>query len=191
LLECGSMNGLLKLLAWAKPRVSVKLNAYGMCRSVLFILMCLLLSSCSQKEFRTKAVYEGTKSGFTLEVIGWGEYSKGYDVAFFGEFDAVFIPTSGQGSRVEFQARFPDKNDINSYQLTVKTNGDVQQYQGVYLEDILEDVLYTNFETYDFDEGRESIFAIDAVRQGPSVTIKEGGAKYLEVKEVILNYKGQ
>lgn len=156
-----------------------------------FFLIVLLLLGCSQKSFRTKAVYEGPKSGFRLEVVGWGEYSKGYDVAFFGEFDAVFIPTQETGRLVEFQGRFPDKTNIDSYQLMIKEEGNTRQYQGVYLEEVLEDILYNNYDTYDPDEGRESIFAIDAVRQGPSVTIKEGGAKYLEVKEVTFNYKGE
>lgn len=159
-------------------------------RIFIVVWMALLLMGCSQKSFRTKAVYEAPKSGFTLEVVGWGEFSKGYDVAFFGEYDAVFIPTRGTGKRVEFQGRFLDKTSIDSFQLTIKGDGRIQQYQGVFLEDVLEDVLYANYDSYDPDEGRESIFAVDAVRQGPNATIKEGGAKYLEVREVILNYRG-
>ena len=143
----------------------------------LVFILVLLLTACTAKSFRTKAIYEAPKSGFRLEVVGWGEFSKGYDVAFFGEFDAVFIPTQDTGKRLEFQGRFPDKTDINSYQLTIKNEGQAQQYQGVFLEDVLEEELYANYETFEVDEARESIFAIDAVRQGPSVTIKEGGAQ--------------
>jgi hypothetical protein len=160
-------------------------------RLFLFLLLSFLVIGCGPKEFRTKAVYEGPKSGFTLEVVGWGEFSEGYDVAFFGEYDAVFIPIQGTGKRIEFQGRFPDKTSIESHQLTIKGDGRTQQYQGLFIEDVLEDVLQANYDTYEPDEGRESIFAIDAVRQGPSVTIKEGGAKYLEVREVIFNYKGE
>ena len=128
--------------------------------------------------------------GLGSEVIGWGEFSKGYDVDLLGEYNAIFIPTQGTGKRIEFQGRYPDKEDMNSHLLTIKGDGRTQQYTGVFLEDILGDVLYANYDFLEDDEWRESIFAVYGVAQGPNATIKEGGAKYLEVGEIIFNYKG-
>lgn len=150
----------------------------------------LLLTGCSQKSFRTKAIYIAPESGFRLEVVGWGEISRGYDVALLGEYDAAFIPLRGNGNRIEFQGRYPDKTDMYRHVLTIKGERRTQQYQGVFLEDVLGDVLYANFDSLEDDEWRESIFAVYGVAQGPNATIKEGGTKYLEVEEVIFNYKG-
>jgi hypothetical protein len=155
------------------------------------LLISIVLTGCSRKEFRTKAIYEAPKSGFRLEVIGWGRVDAGYDVALLGEYDAVFIPTAGTGKRIEFQGRYPDKTDQNSHVLTIKGDGSTRHYEGVFLEDILGDVLYVNYETLEDDEWRESIFAIYGAASGPATTIREGQAKYLEVGEIIFNYRGE
>jgi hypothetical protein len=161
-------------------------------KAALLFFLVVFLTACGNNSFRTKAVYVAPESGFRLEVIAWGTIEQGQDIANGGEYDAHFSPLSKQGEPFTFEWRQPDKEDLSNYVLTLQRGDERQTYGAdVYLEDILEDTLYglgyDNAQTY---EAQEAIFAIYGAAYGPKATVMPGQAKFLEVVEVELNYKG-
>jgi hypothetical protein len=152
-----------------------------------------LLTACTNNNFRIKGVYTAPESGFRLEVIAWGNLDETNALSGFGEYDAHFLPLPGktQGEAFHFEWRYPDKTDPAKYTLTlVKKNGK-QVYDDSVLEDILEDTLYAlGYETQETYEVQEAIFAVYGAASGPDATVLPGQAKFLEVVEVELDYKG-
>jgi hypothetical protein len=166
--------------------------------ALYFLSFSLLLTACSRTDFRIKASYDAPESGFRLEVVAWGNLDTNNKLNGFGEYDAHFSPlTSGegvqptQGQPFHFEWRYPDKNNPDTHTLTLVRKDTKQVYEDGYLEDILEDTLYAlgyeNVQTY---EAQEAIFAIYGAASGPDATVLPGQAKFLEVVDVQLDYKG-
>jgi hypothetical protein len=171
----------------------------NLCRqltSLLFLLSCLsFLTSCSNDSFRIKGSYKAPLSGFTLEVLAWGNLSETSALSGFGEYDAYFTPLPGgktRGEAFHFTWRYPDKTDPAVYTFTLVTANGEQRYEDVVLEDILEDTLYSlGYEGYDTFEVQEAVFAIYGAASGPDAAMQAGQAKYLEVVAVDLAYEGE
>jgi hypothetical protein len=165
--------------------------------SCLLLICCLLggLTSCSNDSFSIKANYKAPLSGFGLEVVAWGDLSEASALSGFGEYNVYFTPLPGGKTRREpfhFEWRYPDKTDPAIYTFTLVTNSGEQRYDDVVLEDIIEDTLYAlGYETYDTFEVQEAVFAIYGAASGPDAAVQTGQAKYLEVIDVNLAYKGE
>jgi hypothetical protein len=157
--------------------------------SLALLLLCSLIA-CANNDFRIKAVYVAPESGFRLELIAWGNLAANHALSGFGEYDAYFFPLA-DGEPFHFEWRYPDRNNPAFHTLTLVHDNDKQVYEDGYLEDILEDTLYAfgyeNVQTY---EAQEGIFAIYGAASGPDATVLPGQAKFLEVIDVELNYKG-
>jgi hypothetical protein len=153
--------------------------------SLSFLLLCSLLA-CSNNNFRIKAIYVAPESEFRLELLAWGNLEGGG----FGEYDAYFLPLNG-GEPFHFEWRYPDKENPAFHTLTLVRDNRRHVYEDGYLEDILENTLYAlgydNVQTY---EAQEGIFAIYGAASGPDAAVLPGQAKFLEVVEVELNYRG-
>jgi hypothetical protein len=162
----------------------------------LALFCCLLLvTSCNNDSFRIKGSYKAPLSGFTLEVLAWGDLSEASALSGFGEYNAYFVPLPGGKTRGEpfhFEWRYPDKTDPAVYTFTLITKSGEQRYDDAVLEDILEDTLYAlGYDSYDIYEVQEAIFAIYGAASGPDAAMQAGAAKYLEVLEVDLAYRGE
>jgi hypothetical protein len=157
---------------------------------LLFLSLSLvLLTACTASSFRTKAIYEATENGYRMEIVAWGELDN-QQLAYTGEYDVTFSPII-KGDVEKFSVRYPNKDDPN-YPVTtwVGENGQ-QTYEGMYLDSILEEVLAAaGYSTFNEGEMEETYFAIEGIASGPSTTIRDD-AKYLNVVEVVENYKGE
>lgn len=155
----------------------------------------LVLTACTNNNFRIKGVYKAPESGFRLEVIAWGNLSETSALSGFGEYDAHFIPLPGGKTEREafrFEWRYPDKTDPAIYTLTLITESGEQVYEDVVLEDIIEDTLYVmGYESQETYEVQEAIFAIYGAASGPDAAVLPGQAKFLEVEDVQLDYRGE
>ncbi len=158
--------------------------------ALCFLVTSLLLTACTNNNFRIKGVYEAPVSGFRLEVIAWGNLDEAAALSGFGEYDAHFLPLAG-GQPFHFEWRYPDKTDPAVYTLTLVKKNNKQVYDDSVLEDILEDTLYAlGYEAQETYEVQEAIFAVYGAASGPDATVLPGQAKFLEVVEVELDYKG-
>jgi hypothetical protein len=159
------------------------------------ILITLFLTSCTNDNFRIKGVYKAVKSGFQLEVVAWGNLSETSALSGFGEYNVHFIPLPGGKTKREpfhFEWRYPDKTDPAIYTLTLVTESGEQVYKDAVLEDIIEDTLYAmGYESQETYEVQEAIFAIYGAASGPDAAMLPGQAKFLEVEDVQLEYKGE
>ncbi len=155
----------------------------------------LLLTSCTNDNFRIKGVYKAPQSKFQLEIVAWGNLSETSALSGFGEYNAYISPLPGgktKGEPFHFEWRYPDKTDPSVYTFTLVTESGEQRYEDVVLEDIIEDTFYTlGYESYDTYEVQEAVFAVYGAASGPDAAVQIGQAKYLEVIEVDLAYKGE
>ncbi len=163
----------------------------GLC----LIFSIFFLASCSTDHFRIKGVYKAPESGFRLEVVAWGNLSETSALSGFGEYNAYFMPLPGGKTKAEafhFEWRYPDKTDPAIYTFTLVTASGQEVYEDVVLEDIIEDTLYAlGYESYETYEVQEAVFAIYGAASGPDAAVQAGQAKYLEVEDVQIDYKGE
>jgi hypothetical protein len=155
----------------------------------LYLLFSPAIVSCTAGSFRTKAVYEAPENGYRMEIVAWGELDR-QQLAYTGEYDVTFSPIIN-GDIEKFSVRYPDKTNPN-YPVTtwIGENGE-QVYQGLYLDAVLEEVLAAaGYSTFNIGEMEETYFAIEGIASGPSTTIRED-AKYLNVVEIVENYRGE
>jgi hypothetical protein len=157
--------------------------------SCLLLLSLLLLTACSTNSFRTKAVYEAPENGYRMEIVAWGELDA-QQLSYTGEYDVTFSPIIS-GDTEKFSVRYPDKTNPNYPVTTWHSERGEQSYEGLYLDSILEQSLMAaGYSTFNVGEMEETYFAIEGIASGPSTTIRDD-AKYLNVIEVVENYKGE
>ncbi len=154
-------------------------------------LTLLLLTACSATSFRTKAIYEAPENGYRMEIVAWGDMDRELEFSYTGEYDVTFSPIIS-GDVEKFSIRYPDKTNPNYTVLTWYGENGEQTYDNLYLDAILEEVLAAaGYSTFNEGETEETYFAIEAIASGPKTTIRAADAKFLNVIEIVDNYKGE
>ncbi|MGL4611190.1 MAG: hypothetical protein ACRCYY_16185 [Trueperaceae bacterium] len=158
---------------------------------LILALFALIFVGCSPSTFRTKGIYEARENGYRMEIVAWGSLERDLEFAFAGEYDITFSPLAG-GEPLHFSIRYPDKNNPNYSVLTWRNEDGEQVFENLYLDAILSEALLdAGYMLLNEGETEETYFAIEAVASGPTTTIRAADAKYLEVIEIVDNYKGE